>query len=162
MPKFKIVKRNVPEAKTAQPGSTRTGAKVEKVKDGRRATSAAGRFTGRTTGLSIAKFQNKTIEDNRKKRLSDAALVRVWKQEFPNAKSDYTESIVKGVRGLYNRGKHGNDAPRIPVPEYDDAGQALPFRGEKAAAAREAREAREPRQVKEQSKGKKVVTKGRR
>jgi len=141
MSKFKIVKRS-PEAKTAQPGSAKTGAKVEKVKAGKSASNA-GRFTGRTTGMSIAKFQNKTIEDNRKKRLSDAQLVRVWKSEFPNAKSDYTEAIVSGVRSLYNRGKHGNDAPRVPVPQFDDDGQPMPFRGEKTAARKARAEERE-------------------
>lgn len=140
MAKFKIVKRS-PEAssKTTQSGSGKAGTKVEKVKAGRKGgNAAAGRFTGRTTGLSVTKFQNKSIEDNRKKKLTDEELVQLWKSEFPNAKSDYTTAIVKGVRGLYNRGKHGNDQPRVPVPEFDDDGNALPFRGEKAQAKRDA------------------------
>lgn len=153
--KFTIVKRN--PAKVAAAGSTRTGAKVEKVKGGRGVPgSAAGRNIGKTTGLSIAKFQNKTIEENRKKHLSDAQLVRLWKSEFPNAKSNYTESIVAGVRSLYNRGKHGNDTPKVPVPQYDDDGNALPFRGERAAAAREAKEAKRAEAVRA---SKKVVVK---
>lgn len=145
---FKIVKRN-PASKTAQAGNVKTGAKVEKVKAGRRGSSEGvpGRFIGKTTGLSISKFQNRTIEDNRKKRLTDEQLVRVWKSEFPNAKSDYTPQIVAGVRGLYNKGKHGNDAPRVPVPQFDDDGQPMPFRGEKSAARREAREEEEARPV---------------
>lgn len=156
--RFAIVKRD--PAKVAAAGSTKTGAKVEKIKAGKGMPgSASGRNIGRTTGLSIAKFQNKTIEENRKRHLTDEQLVRLWKSEFPNAKSDYTTAIVSGVRGLYNRGKHGNDAPKVPVPQYDEDGNALPFRGERAAAAREAREARVTERTAPVAKKGKVVVK---
>ena len=144
MSKFKIVKRATD--KVAQAGSGKTGAKVEKTKSGKgQPGSAQGRFIGRTTGLSVAKFQNKTLEDNLKKKLTDEQLVRVWKAEFPNAKSDYTVEIVRGVRSAYNRGKHGQDdiVPSRRVPEFDDDGNALPFRGEASAAKREAKESRQ-------------------
>lgn len=157
MAKFKIVKR-APEARAAQPGTTKTGAKVEKVKAGKgQPGSAAGRFIGRTTGLSVTKFQNKSLEDNRKRHLSDTQLVRLWKSEFPNAKSNYTEAIVAGVRGAYNRGKHGNnDGEPLPenkrVPQYDDDGNPLPFRGERAAARREAKAEKAPAKTKSRGK----------
>lgn len=161
MAKFKIVKRD-PEAKTAQPGTTKTGAKVEKVKAGRRTSSEGipGRFIGKTTGLSVTKFQNRTIEENRKRRLTDDQLVKVWKAEFPNAKSDYTPQIVAGVRSAYNRGAHGNDAPRQPVPQFDDSGNAMPLRGERSAAKREARDARAADRSPART-GKKVVKRAR-
>jgi hypothetical protein len=133
--KLKIVKRTTAEAapKTAQAGPARTGAKVVKTKEGK-GPATTGRFLGVTTGLSVTKFQNDTIARNAKAKLTDAQLAALWKKEFPNAKADYTESTVRGVRGLFNKGKHGNDAPAKPVPEFDAAGQALPFRGEKSAA----------------------------
>lgn len=158
MPKLKLVKRQVVAAKAAAAGSGRTGAKVEKTKEGKGvAGSAAGRFTGRTTGLSVTKYQNKTILENPKHKYDDEQLVALWKKEFPNAKSDYTVEIVRGVRSLVNRGKHGNDEPRTPVPQYID-GEAQPFRGEKTAARREAAEER-PAPAKKAVK--KVVKKGR-
>jgi hypothetical protein len=145
-------------AKAAQPGSERTGAKVKKVKAGKgQPGSAAGRYTGRTSGLSVTKFQNQSIETNRKRKLTDEALAQEWKREFPNAKADYTADTVRGVRNLYNLGKHGNDKPSTPVPAYDDSGTALPFWGSKAAE-REAN-AGAKRSAKSESGGKKKVLK---
>lgn len=140
---LKIVKRA--EAKTAKPGSKVTGAKVEKVKSGKgQPGAAAGRFIGRTSGLGVTKFQNQSLETNKKRKLDDEQLALEWKREFPNAKADYTAETVRGVRNLYNKGKHGNndgeplsDSQRIP--EFID-GEAQPFWGEKAAAKAAARE----------------------
>lgn len=111
----------------------KTGAKAEKVK-GKAAAANAGRNTGRTSGLGVAKFQNQSIESNRKRKLTDEQLVKEWKAEFPNAKADYTVETVRGVRNLFNKGKHDNDKPGTPIPEYNDAGEAQPFWGERAAA----------------------------
>lgn len=139
---LKLIRKN-DAAKPAAAGSARTGAKVEKVKAGKGTPGGAvGRYAGRTSGLSVTKFQNQSIESNRKRKLTDEQLAKEWRNEFPNAKADYTAETVRGVRNLYNKGKHGNDAPSSPVPEFDDAGQALPFWGEKAAAKQAAREAK--------------------
>ncbi len=136
MSKLKLIRKD--GAKTAASGSTKTGAKVEKVKAGKGTPGGAvGRYTGRTSQLSVTKYQNQSIESNRKRKLTDEQLAREWKNEFPNAKADYTAETVRGVRNLYNKGKHGNnDGEPLsnPVPEFDDAGQALPFWGEKSAA----------------------------
>lgn len=151
---LKIVKRRKDEdaapVKTAKAGTARSGAKVEKSekseKSGRsRAASSesTGRFLGATSGLGIAKFQNKTILENAKRRLTDEELAKMWRKEFPNAKADFTAATVRSVRGLVNRGKHGNDAPNRPIPEFDDSGTALPFRGEKKAAKEAAKAERE-------------------
>ena len=141
--KFKLIKPKA-EEKTAAAGSKRTGAKVEKTKAGKREPGGgAGRYTGVTTGLSVTKYQNKTILDNMKAKKTDDEIAAMWRREFPNARAQYTAETVRGVRGLVNKGKHGNDAPSRPVPEFDESGDALPFRGEKSAAAREKREAKE-------------------
>lgn len=145
-------------SKAARGDSGKSGAKVTKVASsgkgsGERAT--AGKYTGKTSGLGVTKFQNLTLEQNMKKRLTDDQLAALWKKEFPNATADYDASTVKGVRGLYNRGKHGNDAPRTPVPEFDASGEALPFRGEKTAAKREASEQRKAQREAEERNQKK-------
>lgn len=158
--KLKIVRRSAPEtARPAAAGSTRTGARVEKTKAGKgQPGSSAGRFIGKTSGLSVLKYQNQSLENNRKRRKDDETLAKEWRNEFPGARANYTAETVRGVRGAYNRGAHGADAPRVPVPEFNDAGEALPFRGEKAAAKREASDAKAA--VKTTSK-KKIVVKGR-
>lgn len=154
--KFKLVKRD--PAKVAQPGATRTGAKVEKTKAGKgQPGSSAGRVLGKTSGLGIAKFQNKTLAENLKKKLTDEQLAKVWRIEFPNAKATYTAETVRGVRNVFNKGKHGNEVPKTPVPEFNDEGEALPFWGERAAAKREAAESKatEKKAVKKLKKVKK-------
>jgi hypothetical protein len=140
--KFKIVRGKKSDGdKTAKPGSVRTGAKVEKVKAGKSTNEGAGRFIGRTSGLGVCKYQNQSIETNLKRKKTDEELAREWKNEFPNAKADYTADTVRSVRNLYNKGKHGQDdtPPRVRVPEYNEAGEALPFWGEKAEAAKAAK-----------------------
>lgn len=129
-------------AKPARGGTTRTGAQVEKVKEGR-SRQPSGRFIGRTTGLSVTKYQNQTIAENLKKKRTDEEIAKLWRQEFPEATADYTAETVRGVRGLFNKGRHGNDVPNRPIPEFDEDGNALPFRGEKTAARRVAKEDRD-------------------
>jgi hypothetical protein len=92
------------------------------------------------------KYQNQTLEQNRKHRLSDEELANDWCREFPNSRAVLNGSIdaamVAAVRSAYNRGKHGNnDGEPLPdkarIPQYDDEGHPMPFRGEKTAAVRE-------------------------
>lgn len=132
------------EVKRTRPGTPK----------GRDAAPNAGRYKGKTSGLGVTVFQNQTIEQNKKKRMTDAQLAELWRREFPNARAEYTEETVRGVRNLYNLGKHGNNDGRpLPdharVPEFDEQGQALPFWGEKSAAKRESAQpvARSPKKV---------------
>jgi hypothetical protein len=78
----------------------------------------SGKFIGKTTGLSVSDFQNKTIIGNKRDRLTDKVIAKMWRDEFPKAKA-YTEKDVASVRSVFNKGKHGNDAPAKPMLEYD-------------------------------------------
>lgn len=143
----------------------RAGSTVEKTKAGRAKEpgGGTGRYVGKTSGLGVTKFQNQTLEQNKKKRLTDSQLAALWRKEFPNARAEYTEETVNGVRNLFNLGKHGNnDGEPLPehlkIPQYDESGQPLPFWGERGAAKREAQESRPAKA----SKREVVVKKGRR
>lgn len=133
----------------AKASPIRTGSTVEKTKSGgiREPGGGSGRYVGKTSGLGVTKFQNLTLEQNKKKRLTDSQLAALWRKEFPNARAEYTEETVNGVRNLYNLGKHGNhDGTPLPdhlrIPQYDESGQPMPFWGERAAAKRESGEGR--------------------
>ena len=82
------------------------------------------KFSGKTSGLGIAVFQNKTLVDNKKHKLSDKQLAKSWRSEFPKAKA-YTEKDVSSVRQAFNKGKHGNDVPARLVLEYDAQGNPV-------------------------------------
>jgi len=87
------------------------------------------KFKGKNSGLSVLAYQNKSLLDNRKAKLSDKKLAKIWRDEFPDAKA-YTEKVVASVRRAFNRGKHGNEAPARPIPEFDANGN--PIKKEKA------------------------------
>lgn len=94
-------------------------------------TSAGnGKRSGKTTGLSVKDFQNKTIRENARKKLTDQQLASSWRKEFPLAKP-YNEEDVAGVRRAFNRGAHGNDEPKKSVPQFDRKGNVVeePKRG---------------------------------
>jgi len=117
---------------------------------------AVKRFAGETSGLGVAAFQNLTFAENLKKRLTDEQLAARWRKEFPGAKK-YTAEDVAGVRSVYNLGKHGQTAPPDKkTPEYNDAGEALPFRGEKSdkkaakASTKKAKVADEEEEIEEE------------
>lgn len=145
---MKIRKRTAVEEEPVTRGRGRAKS-ADKGKVKKSGGSGTGRYVGRTSGLGVIDFQNKTLEDNRKKRMTDAQLAKVWRDEFPNARAEYTEDTVRGVRNLYNLGKHwsAKDAdrgrPAQPVPEFDEQGKPLAFWGEKAAAKRAEREEQE-------------------
>jgi len=128
---------------TAKPGAATGGGKVTKVKEGKAKTggAVAGAMVGKTTGLSILKYQNLTLEQNRKKRLTDEQLAQLWRSEHPNSKAvlngNIDAAMVRAVRNNYNLGKHGNDAPAVPIPQFDEGGQPVAAWGEKAAAKKE-------------------------
>ena len=112
--------------------------KVTKKKTASKAKSTAkstkkigSKFTGKTSGSGVSDFQNKTISGNKRDHLTDKVIARMWRDEFPKAKA-YTEKDVFSVRSAFNKGKHGNDAPARPIPEYDRDGN--PIKKEKASS----------------------------
>lgn len=120
--------------------------KVKKVKDGKPKTGpVASRMVGKTSGLTVLKYQNLTLEQNRKKRMTDEQLAAMWCKEHPESKAvqngNIDAAMVRAVRNSYNLGKHGNnDGVEIPnpIPQFDESGQPMPAHGEKTAAKREA------------------------
>lgn len=169
---LKIKSKKTAAAQTAQPGAKRTGAKVA-IKGGKaKGEPTEGRMLGRTSGLSVMKYQNQSLEQNRKRKLSDEQLAKEWCAEFPNSRAvrngRIDAAMVRSVRNTYNLGKHGNnDGNPIPnpVPEFDENGQALPFWGTRMAARREAKEAEAAKASKSKkavaAPTKKVIKKGR-
>ena len=122
MAKAKIVKmpkvakkKTISKAKSATKSTKKTGSK----------------FIGKTSGLSVLAFQNKSISGNRRDHLTDKVIAREWRNEFPKAKA-YTEKDVASVRSAFNKGKHDNDAPAKPILEYDRDGN--PIKKEKASS----------------------------
>ena len=112
--------------------------KVAKKKTTTKAKSAAkstkkvgSKFAGKSSGLGVSDFQNTTIARNKRDHLTDKVIAKLWRDEFPKAKA-YTEKDVASVRSAFNKGKHGNDAPARPIPEYDRDGN--PIKKEKASS----------------------------
>lgn len=132
----KIPKRRKADKPEATAKATKSGKRVSPGKK-----NPGNRFVGKTTGLGVLEYQNQSLENNRKAKKTDEQLAAEWRKEFPMAKA-YTAEDVAGVRNSYNKGKHGNVAPveAKRIPEFDDAGEAKPFWGERAAAKRAAKE----------------------
>ena len=132
MAKAKIVKmpkvakkKTISKAKSATKSTKKTGSK----------------FIGKTSGLSVLAFQNKIISGNRRDHLTDKVIAREWRNEFPKAKS-YTDKDVASVRSVFNKGKHGNDAPAKPILEYDRDGN--PVKKEKTSSGPPKRASKKP------------------
>jgi hypothetical protein len=104
------------------------------------------RFAGVTSGLGVLQYQNKTLFDNVKRKLTDTALAADWRREFPNAIAEYTEETVSGVRNLVNRGKHGNpdQVPNPPLHAWDENGKPVANWGDKTKAKAAAKAEAEP------------------
>jgi hypothetical protein len=85
------------------------------------------KFTGKTTGKSVILFQNDLMKANFKAKLTDEQLAAAMRKEFPTAIA-YTVSHVRGIRGAWNKGKHSNEIPVKPLPEYDAQGNIVPAR----------------------------------
>ena len=83
--------------------------------------------TGRFFGRRVMELQNWTLACNTRWRLTDEQLAAMWQAEFPNSRSRYTVKSVRTVRNLFNQGRHNNDAPPAPVPEYDQGGRPVVF-----------------------------------
>ena len=83
--------------------------------------------TGRFFGRRVMEFQNWTLASNVRWRLTDEQLAVMWQAEFPNSRSRYALKNIRTVRNLFNQGRHNNDAPRTPVPEYDEDRRPVVF-----------------------------------
>lgn len=127
------VKKFKKRAAVAEPELTKKGKPKSTKPKGEGKANPGNRYVGATSGLGVTEYQNKTILTNPKHKRTDEEIAKDWRKEFPKAKA-YTAEDVAGVRNVVNKGKHGNDAPVKPVHGYDDAGEALPLRGEKSAA----------------------------
>lgn len=72
---------------------------------------------GVKTGMRVMAFQDFTLKrnDDPKFRLTDTELAKLWREEFPNSRAVLAgridESIVRGVRNLYNQGTGGHGTP---------------------------------------------------
>lgn len=99
------------------------------------------RYKGVTTGMRVHEYQNQSLEQNLKRKVTDEVLAAEWHAEFPEA-MDFTARVgmIQTVRGLYNKGKHKNAEPDIPLVAYDENKKPLPAptRGRKKAEADEA------------------------
>lgn len=99
---------------------------------------------GKTTGMRVMAYQDKLLADNVKAKLTDMELLKALRAEFPNAKgkiftgSDEERlSILRSVRALFNRGKHGDQqvaAPKGGVPEFDAKGAVVEARAKTRTA----------------------------
>ena len=132
MGKAKIVKM----PKTATKKATSKPKSVAKT-----SKKTGSRFIGKSSGLSVSDFQNKTISGNKRDHLADKVIARMWRDEFPKAKS-YTDKDVASVRSVFNKGKHGNDVPAKPILEYDRDGN--PIKKEKASSGPPKRTSKKP------------------
>jgi hypothetical protein len=69
---------------------------------------------GKTTGMRVMAFQDLTLKrnDEPKYRLTDTELAALWRAEFPQSRAVLAgridESIVRGVRNLFNQGTGGH------------------------------------------------------
>lgn len=138
--KLKLVTKAEPAAKAAP--TKATAKPVAKAAKAATKEEKKSRFIGITSGLGVTAYQNESLEKNRKAKKTDEQLAADWRREFPNAIARYTAETVSGVRGLYNKGKHGNDAPDEPLRAYDESGDPLPLWGEKTREKEAARQER--------------------
>ena len=128
MAKVKMVKKQTVDVEAepeAPKGKVVSMPKKAKKVDEPKAEKAS-RFKGLTSGLRVRDFQDKTLKDNVKAKLTDEALAELWNAEFPEAKQ-VDAKMVGVVRKLYNAGKHGKllPAPEKPSVPYDAQGNKI-------------------------------------
>lgn len=99
--------------------------------------SAPSRYKGVTTGMRVMEFQDHTLKENFKNKLTDEQLAELWRTEFPRAKK-FTAGIVRIVRRLFNEGTHGKQAwtPPKPLHEFDETGNKVPLPEPRQARAK--------------------------
>lgn len=123
-----------PAPKTAKSPTAKTAsAPVQKTSKAKTAPAAdadetpakerSGKHIGRTSGMRIMQFQDHTLMQQDKRRLTDEELGAEWAEEFPEARCQFAErmDIVRRVRQLFNEGRHGKQEqrPAKPVPKYE-------------------------------------------
>jgi hypothetical protein len=127
-----------PKAEVKQPETKATTKTEAKAKTDKPVKASINK--GKTTGMRIMEYQDSTLAKNGKTKLSDEAMAKNWREEFPNARCQFTAEIVAGVRRLFNAGKHGSQkisAPDGGVKRYDENGAVIPERQRKAKAKAE-------------------------
>lgn len=77
------------------------------------------KYIGKTTGMRVMAFQDKTLKTNNETKFTDEQLQKMWRDEFPDAVA-FTLDHVSGVRSLYNRGIHtpNQTAPLTPISKW--------------------------------------------
>jgi len=82
-------------------------------------------------------FQDALLEANREWHLTDTQLAIIMRCEHPEATGRIDESIVAGIRRLYNAGVHtkGQTKPEVPCVPYNVEGEATTVRTRRPKAA---------------------------
>jgi len=79
----------------------------------------ASKYRGAKTGMRVMEYQDHTlaINDEKGRRLTDEELQADWRAEFPNA-VPFTLEHVRGVRSLYNLGRHRKGSIKPETPSF--------------------------------------------
>lgn len=81
------------------------------------------RNIGVTSGMRIMQYQDLTMQQQLKRKLTDEELGQDWAREFPNARAQFAErmDIVRIVRKLFNERRHGNQQlfSDTLIPKYE-------------------------------------------
>jgi hypothetical protein len=97
----------------------------------------AGKFRGVKSGMRVMEFQDWQLAQQPKRRLTDVQLLDEMKREFPQCTGKIFTAdlptrlaILRGVRALFNAGKHSKGAarPEQPVVEVTRERGAKPKR----------------------------------
>lgn len=143
----KLVKGNKPATAPAK------AAKAPKAKKERNP-----KYIGKTSGLRVQAFQDKLMKDNYRAKLTDAALAKAMRDEFPNAIA-FTEKHVAGIRSQWNHGHRPTQegaAPDKMLARFDEEGQAMSPRARATKAEKPTKAAKAAKPVKT-VKGKKAA-----
>ena len=120
IPKKSKKKNDAPLIKTPVVATPANDSLPAKTKGTAKATIKASKYRGIKSGMRVMEFQDSTFAANVKTMLTDAELVALWRQEFPNAVA-FTENHVKGARRDYNVGRHSKAfaalKPATPLAE---------------------------------------------
>lgn len=110
-----------PTVETSVETTTPTVKAEKKAKTPTAKVVKASKYRGRKTGMRVMEFQDHTlaVNDEKKNRRTDEELRDIWRAEFPDAVA-FTLDHVRGVRSLYNAGKHTkmSEVPETPSRPY--------------------------------------------
>jgi hypothetical protein len=116
-----------PPAKATAPVKKAAPATVAEPEDETEETTngktRTGKNIGRTSGMRVMQYQDKTMSQQAKRKLTDEELGQDWSNEFPEARCQFKDrmDIVRVVRKLYNEKRHGQQSifDGIPVAKYE-------------------------------------------